>query len=159
MSWNTQIVVVPGAGMADLAPAGLFPHGARIEGDLAVQQDHFSALEHEGALILVGNAIDPDMCSRLSSSLQREVVGALFAGVSDTYLWQVCSPGAERSWTVQEGETVEDSGTPVPAEQGLETLDEDSLFRLLASYTGGALDLADVEAQPVRYANAGADPG
>jgi hypothetical protein len=159
MSWNTQILVVPGAGMADLAPAGLFAHGARIEADLAVQQDHFSALEHEGALILVGNAIDPDMCSRLSSSLQREVVGALFAEVSDTYLWQVCSPGAERSWTVQDGETVENSGTPVPAEQGVETLDEDSLFRLLDSYTGGELDLTDAQAQPVRYANAGSDPG
>jgi hypothetical protein len=151
MSWNTQVVVVPGAGLADLEPAGLAPHGHKIEGDLAVQQDHLSAFEHDGALILVGNVIDAELCPRLATRLEREVVGAMFAGVGDTYLWQACSPGATRSWTVRAGETIEDVGTPVPAEQGVETLDEDSLLRLLHSYTGGKLDLAAIETQPVRW--------
>jgi hypothetical protein len=159
MSWNTQLLVVPGAGMADLAPAGLAPHGAKIGADLAIEQDFLSAVEHNAALILVGNVIDPDLCGRLAASLQREVVSAMFAGVSDTYMWQVCSPGADRFWAVQTGETVEDVGTPAPAEQGVESLDEDSLFRLLHSYTGGELDLTELEAQPVRYASAGPEAG
>jgi hypothetical protein len=151
MSWNTQIVVVRGAGLADLEPAGLAPHGHKIEGDLAAQQDHLSAFEHDASLILVGNVADADLCPRLASRLEREVVGALFAEVGDTYLWQVCSPGATRSWTVQSGESVEDVGAPVAAEQGVATLDEESLLRLLHSYTGGELDLAEAEAQPVRW--------
>jgi hypothetical protein len=150
MSWNTQIVVVPSAGLADLAPAGLSPHGAKIEGDLAIEQDFLSAVEYDGGLILVGNVIDPDLCARLSADLQREVASAMFAGVSDTYAWQVSASAATRSWIVQQGETVEDTGAPLPAEAGVEKLDEDTLFALLDSYTGGLPDLTDAEAQPVR---------
>jgi hypothetical protein len=154
MSWNTQIVLVPGAGMADLEPAGLSPHGARIEGDLAYQQDFLSAVQHDGGLVLVGNVLDSDLCARLAAVLEREVASAIFAGVSDTYIWQVSSPGATRFWLVQAGETVESSGTPVAAEQGAETLDEDALFGFLRAFPGGLPDLTHADAQPVRYATA-----
>lgn len=151
MSWNTQIVLVPGAGMADLEPAGLAPHGMKMEGDLAYEQDFLSAVEHDGGLVLVGNVLDADLCARLAADLEREVASAMFAGVSDTYIWQVCSPGADRSWIVQAGETVENSGTPLPAEQGAGTLDEDTLFGFLSAFPGGFPDITHADAQPLRY--------
>ena len=72
----------------------------------------------------------------LAARLQAEVVTGIFSSVSDTYVWSVLAPdGSHRSVAVSQGERQEE-GAPLPEEQGVGALDEETLFALLGARTG-----------------------
>ncbi len=100
-----------------------------------------------------------DLGHRLAPLLSREVVTAVFAGVSDTYMWYVDGPGLQRQLVYLEGTRVHEGGDPVPEEGGLETLDEDTLFGLLRARTGLTDDWLEQTAQPLTWHRAQAPRG
>lgn len=156
MSWNSLFIVVKNCSADDLAKIGMTPIGAPVhaeeatgsgfEGVALLQYGADTVLLNGDNSLLTGGSI-------LAQLLAKEVVTALFAGVSDSYLWRVDTPGVERSWMAHAGETIDQTGLATPEEYGVLALDEDSLWTLLEKRTGfGASDRwLSMTAQPVSW--------
>lgn len=156
MSWNCLFIVARNADRTDLARIGIEPNGAPVTADEARRPSFpgVSAMQHGTDLVFING--DQSLMTAgplLASLLERETVTALFAGVSDSYLWRVDSPLMERTWMAQGGETLGDTGLAIPEERGITTLDEDGLFSLLLARTGFGSDDAwlSAVAQPVTW--------
>lgn len=156
MSWNSLFIVVKNTSGDDLSKIGMTPIGASVPAEEATGSGFDGvAMMQYGADIVLLNGDNSLLTggSILAQLLAREVVTALFAGVSDSYLWRVDTPGVERSWMAHAGETIDQTGLATPEEYGVLALDEDSLWTLLGKRTGfGATDhWLSMMAQPVSW--------
>ena len=149
MGWNCTISVVPGATLDDLRSAGISVSAERIYGDQATTGGSAGAAgELDGNLVLL--ASDPvgfDGFEELTRRIGRDGFDAIFSSVASTYVWRTVTAEGTRLLVWSQGEEVENSGPPHPAEAGLAELDEDSLFALLERATGFAAVL-DGSAEP-----------
>lgn len=138
MSWNCLFIVACNTDQDALSAIGVEPAGPAISGDEASTSsfDGVALLQHGlDAVLINSNQSLLTAGTVLSQLLGREVVTALFGGVSDSYLWRVDAPGFERTKMSHAGETLDETGLAGPEEMGVRALDEDTLFAMLAVRT------------------------
>jgi hypothetical protein len=134
MGWNCTLVLVRGASLADLAAIGWTPTAATLAWDevSSMGYDATAAWERDGDLVVASGGLD------LIGEVERlgtlgETYAGLMKSVTDSYLWETAGPVGRRRWHWSSYEVILDLGTPHPAEAGIERLDADSLFGLLAA--------------------------
>lgn len=159
MGWNLHLSVVRGRTTADLAALGMF--GLADEPVTAEEATGLPspavAQAGEDLLFIDGAMIATEFNVVLAAKLGAEVVTGIFSSVSDAYVWSVLQPdGSHRSLAVSGGVTAQEEGAPTPEEQGIEILDEDTLFTLLEKRTG--LDEGWLELPAYPLVNAPAPP-
>jgi hypothetical protein len=135
MGWNCTVALVRGATVADLGRLGWTPTPSTVAWDEATSSafDGIAAWERDGDLVVASGGL------QLLGEVERlgalaDTCAGVLGSVSDTYLWETAGPAGEsarRLWHWSVGEVVLDSGTPHPAEAGVERLDEDAVLDLL----------------------------
>ena len=138
MGWKMAMTIVRGATVDDLAKAGYAPNGRTTSGDEAASNGFDPSLCVTAVgedLVIVGQSNGEAYGPAIAEALGVEVVTTLFMSTVDYYEWTVNSPEVHRSWVCGEGEVVVDEGTPLPEEERVMLLDEDSLFELVRSRT------------------------
>ena len=139
MGWKMAMTIVRGATVEDLAKAGYAPNGQTTSGDEAAVDGFDPSLCVTAVgedLVIVGQSNGESFGPAIAEALGVEVVTTLFMSTVDYYEWTVNGPDVHRSWVCGEGEVVIDEGTPLPEEERVMLLDEDSLFELVRSRTG-----------------------
>lgn len=149
MSWNTVLTFAQGIGPDQIE--GVLAGFKASGGTTSFEQA--TSLSAQG--LAVGRAADwtvlchsadlpvpdEDLLSRASAGGQALVL--ILGGTGDVYGMQLLRLGQLlREQIVSEGETVQESGEPIPEEAGLDAAehDEDWLFGLMEAVTGLTLD-------------------
>jgi hypothetical protein len=149
VSWNTVLTFAQGTGPGQIGGvlAGFTASGASTSFDQA------TSLGSQG--LAVGQAADwtvichsadlpiPDEDLLIRASAGGQVLVLILGGTGDVYGMQLLRRGQLlREQIVSEGETVQESGEPMPEEAGLDAADhdEDWLFGLMEAVTGLTLD-------------------
>jgi hypothetical protein len=143
VGWNFAISVAAGATAADLRSSGAVVEDGTLTVDEATSSRFtgVAVLEHDAGLVFLnGDASLFEEAPRIAAALDRPLCTAVFHSVSDTWVWSIDGPGSDRRRVWSAGQEVEAVGTPHPAEAGIDTLDEDTLFDLLRRATGVPMD-------------------
>lgn len=139
MGWNCVIGVIADTNLSDLADADFTVEASTVTGEVATSMEFTGiAVQQVGeALVLLNSDLGlVDQIDRLRDGLNSDVHVANFASTADTYWWRVTGPSGDREWLFSEHEQVLDSGTRHAAEEGIEELDEDTLFTILDRLIG-----------------------
>ncbi|WP_134766910.1 hypothetical protein [Nocardioides sp. 1609] len=134
MGWNCTIAVVHDASLADLVPLGWTPTTESVAWDEATGSgfEGIAGWERDGDVILASGGPDlVDAVERLGRV--GPVHLGLFMSVTDVHVWETAGPVGRRTWSWTVDGPAVDEGAPHPAEAGIERLDEDTLFDLLAA--------------------------
>lgn len=146
VSWNASLLFI---GATPDQTSELVTLGAATCDEPAVSEQVDTAWAHHvdghGLVIVTTGVLDPDAIESLATSSRRTIVQAVLGGVADVFEFRVYQDGAEARELVQaEGETVQESGSPVPAESSAEVTDEEfaeDRFLALFAVASGLDDL------------------
>ncbi len=147
MSRNCLIGVIKDATIADLSAVNLEAEEGTISAAEATSLDFagLAAAQHgTNVLLFASNPSFLETLEQLNEVWDGEVARAVFGGVAHRYAWLVDGPGLHRMWVTGAGQTVEDNGPPLAEEAGVDNLDEDTLFGLLAERHGLPADWPDL---------------
>lgn len=143
MGLNTNLAYVFGADVDDLRQIGLVPTGGSFTGEAALVMDGTASVLVRGADLLLADGTFEHATDAvaLAGKLGRRVVVVLIGSTGDTFSLEVAEPGSDspvRHLVHSYGERVVDVGDPLPEEEGVEALTEDSAQELFEALTGVA---------------------
>ena len=142
------LVMIEGAGLADLARVGLHDAGTTAPGHEVLASDDPGALEVAGGLLIAQGRTDVSQENHgVALALGSRVVAAAVDPRDNTYLLSVYDDtGVRRHQVDTLGERGVGAGDPLPEEEGVERLDAESTVRIFERLTGVSVaDLQDAQ--------------